>query len=224
MKTRVILLSLACLLLAANPASAETAASKATDAAKRADYEKMPLADLVRRARGGNSQAQFELGSRFNYGRGVPKNVPEALVWLRRAGLAGQRDAQRLLATKFFNGYDVTIDQEEAFRWTQRLAEIGDVPGQLTLGSMYANGEGVDRSLVRSYMWYDLAAASAQNSAAGESLSLAQEAAEQRDRIGALLLPDEEREAQRLASDWWLNKQGVRLQGKTAPTKAKSKR
>lgn len=214
-----ILLLTTC-LLAMQPGQAATEAVPAEQAKARAgraqvDYAKLALADLVRRARAGNAQAQFELGSRFNYGRGIPKNVAEALVWLRRAGLAGQPEAQRLLAVKYFNGFDVAIDQEEAFRWTQRLAEAGDAAGQVTLASMYANGEGVPRSLVRSYMWYDIAAASAQLVAQDDALApLALEAGAMREQTGALLLPDEELEAQRLASDWWLKKQRVSLQGK----------
>lgn len=218
-----ILLLTACLSapLLAESAQGDAGAAKAADTPKGVEYEKLPLADLVRRARGGNAQAQFELGSRFNYGRGVPKNVTEALVWLRRAGLAGQRDAQRLLAVKYFNGFDVAVDHEESFRWALRLAESGDPPGQLTLASMYANGEGIERSLVRSYMWYDIAAASAQLAVKEEEPSaLALEAAAQRERIGALLLPPEEQEAQRLASDWWLKKRGVSLQGKPPARKA----
>lgn len=226
-----ILLLLTC-LLAVPPGLAATESvvaqqSKASVGRARVDYEKLALADLVRRARAGNAQAQFELGSRFNYGRSVPKNVPEALVWLRRAGLAGQPDAQRLLAVKYFNGFDVAIDQEEAFRWAQRLAEAGDAAGQVTLASMYANGEGVPRSLVRSYMWYDIAAASAQLAAQDDAQApLALEAGALRDKTGALLLPDEEQEAQRLASDWWLKKQRVSLQGKplAKAQPAKSKR
>lgn len=216
-----ILLLLTC-LLATHPGLAATASEAAQQSTARAgrtqvDYEQLSLADLVRRARAGNAQAQFELGSRFNYGRSVPKNVPEALVWLRRAGLAGQLEAQRLLAVKYFNGFDVAIDQEEAFRWAQRLAEAGDAAGQVTLASMYANGEGVPRSLVRSYMWYDIAAASAQLAAQDDALApLALEAGALRDQTGALLLPDEEQEAQQLASDWWLKKQRVSLQGKPA--------
>ena len=221
-----ILLLLTC-LLTMHPGLAATESvaaqqSKASAGRARVDYEKLALADLVRRARAGNAQAQFELGSRFNYGRSVPKNVQEALVWLRRAGLAGQPDAQRLLAVKYFNGFDVAIDQEEAFRWAQRLAEAGDAAGQVTLASMYANGEGVPRSLIRSYMWYDIAAASAQLAAQDDAQApLALEAGALRDKTGALLLPDEEQEAQRLASDWWLKKQRVSLQGKPP---AKSKR
>ncbi len=214
-------LLLAACLLVFRPALAAVEAtavpqSKTSAAPKSVDYEKLPLADLVRRARAGNAQAQFELGSRFNYGRGVPKNVAEALIWLRRAGLAGRHEAQRLLAVKFFNGYDVPIGHEEAFRWTQRLAESGDPPAQVTLASMYANGEGVARSLVRSYMWYDIASISAQQLAAKENAAplLANDAVSLRDQIGALLLPEEEQEAQRLASDWWLKKQGVSLQPK----------
>lgn len=219
-------------LLATQPGLAATASgvaeqSKVKAGQTRVDYEKLALAELVRRARAGNATAQFELGSRFNYGRSVPKNVPEALVWLRRAGLAGQPDAQRLLAVKHFNGFDVAIDQEEAFRWTQRLAEAGDAAGQMTLASMYANGEGVPRSLVRSYMWYDITSASAQVAAKDDAAMapLAVEAGTMREKTGALLLPDEEQEAQRLASDWWLKKQRVSLQGKLPKAQStKSKR
>ena len=227
---RFLLLMTCLLAMQAGLAATEPGAteqSKASAGRARVDYEKLALAELVRRARAGNAQPQFELGSRFNYGRNVPKNVPEALVWLRRAGLAGQPDAQRLLAVKYFNGFDVAIDQEEAFRWAQRLAEAGDAAGQVTLASMYANGEGVPRSLVRSYMWYAIAAASAQLAAQDDvQAPLALEAGALRDQTGALLLPDEEQEAQRLASDWWLKKQRVSLQGKP-PAKvqpAKSKR
>lgn len=218
-----------CPVLAAGDTSS-AGQQKSSEKPKQVDYEKLSLADLVRRAHAENAKAQFELGARFNYGRGVPKNVAEALVWLRRAGLAGQKDAQRLLAVKFFNGYDVTVDHAEAFRWTQRLAETGDLPAQVTLGSMYANGEGVARDLVHSYMWYDIAVVSAQQLAAKENAlpTFANDAGVMRDQIGALLLPDEEQEAQRLASDWWLKKHGVSLlpkvQVKQGKQKAKSAR
>lgn len=185
--------------------AAETEAPVVSKPAEQAlEYDKLPMPELQARAERGDARAQFELGARYNYGRGVPRSAREALRWLRRAAQAGQADAQRLLAVKLFNGYDVAVDHEEAFRWAQRLAEGGDVPAQLMLASMYANGEGIPRSLVRSYMWYAIAASYLPKESDPEALRMAvQKAAEQRELMARLLLPEEEAEAQDLASAWW---------------------
>ena len=201
----------ACIGLPAAAAAAEP---------KHIDYESLKLAEVVKRANANDANAQFELGSRFNYGRGTPKNVREALVWLRRAAQRGQIDAQRLLAVKLYNGYDVETDYEEALRWTQRLAESGDAPGQMMLGSMYANGEGGPRNLVRAYMWYDIAATTPLKPQ--DDPKLHDTALDLRDKTAALLLPDEEAEAQQLASDWWLRRQGVTLAPKAKKPARKS--
>lgn len=177
-------------------------------------YVQLPLAELVRKARGNDVRAQFELGARFNYGRGVPKNASEALRWLRQAAQRGHTEAQRLLALKYYHGYDIPMDHGEALQWVQRLAEAGDVRGQLMLAAMYANGEGTPRQLVRAHAWYAIAAAGARVAweAGDAAMREMQDAAEvQRDHIAALLLPDEQAEAQRMASDWWLRKAKVKL-------------
>ena len=204
---------LSALLLAS--AGAVAGAVPPSDLEKRAMYEQMKLPELVRKANADDSAAQFELGSRFNYGRAAPKNNAEALRWLRRAGQNGHREAQRLLAVKLYNGYDIAADHDEALLWAQRLAERGDFPAQMMAGNMFANGEGGPRDLVRAYMWYDAAATTAQQV---EDQLQQQAAMDARDRTAALLLPGEEAKAQELASAWWLRKQGVSL----AP-KAKSK-
>lgn len=187
---------------------------------KRAKYEQLKLPELVRRANANDAMAQFELGSRFNYGRNAPKSNAEGLRWLRRAAENGDSEAQRLLAVKLYNGYDVPVDQEEALRWAQRLAESGDVPGQMMAGNMHGNGEGTPRDLVRAYMWYDIAATVAQQGD-GDPV-LRQAAVDARDKTGALLLPDEEIRAQELASSWWLRKQGVSLAPKAKPKPGKA--
>lgn len=167
-------------------------------------YDQMPLTELQRLAEKGNAAAQFELGSRHNYGRGVPKNIREALQWLRRAAQAGQQDAMRLLAVKFYGGFEVPEDHDEAFKWAYALADGGDRQGQVMLGNMYGNGEGVQRSLVRAYMWYDIAATlRAGEEPDAEADKLMQDAADKRDMTVKLLLPAQEAEAQQLASAWW---------------------
>jgi TPR repeat protein len=184
------------------------------------EYDKLNLSTLQKKADAGDLKAQFELGSRYNYGRTLPKNTREALYWLRKAAQAGHVEAQRLLAVKLFEGHDLPVDFEEAFKWAQRLAESGDKPGQLMLGNMYANGEGTARSLVRAYMWFDIAATAIQGKDPDEAAKqLMETAATARDKTADLLQPDEEVEAQQLASDWWLSRQKA---VKAAPKKKAS--
>lgn len=204
------------LLLAS--AYATAGAAQSSDPEKRAKYEQMKLPELVRKANANDPAAQFELGSRFNYGRAAPKNNVEALRWLRRAGQNGDREAQRLLAVKLYNGYDIAADPDEALLWAQRLADAGDVPAQMMAGNMFANGEGSPRDLVQAYKWYDIAATTAQQT---DDQLQQQAAVDARDRMGALLLPGEEVKAQELASDWWLRKQGVSLAPKAKPQAGK---
>ncbi len=170
-------------------------------------YEELPYPVLLKKAESGDLKAQFELGSRYNYGRDLPRNTREALRWLRKAAQAGNTDAQRLLAVKLFEGHDVPVDQEEAFKWAQRLADAGDRPGQFMLGNLYANGEGTDRNLIRAYMWFDIAATPITGKEPDEAGKKAMtDAATARDKIASLLLAEQEVEAQQLASDWWLAK------------------
>lgn len=175
---------------------------------KKTEYDKLPLPQLLAKANANDLLAQFELASRFNYGRGMPRNTAEALRWLRKAAEAGQEDAARLLAVKWYNGYDVLQNFDEAMKWARVLAEKGDIPAQLMLASMYANGEGLERDLVRAYMWYAIAAVGAKREGSDEEPKpeLVQSAVEQRDKLAGLLTEEQEAEAQRMASDWWMGK------------------
>lgn len=200
---------------------AEAPAQEKKSPPKPPPYEELPYPLLLKKAETGDLKAQFELGSRYNYGRDLPKNTREALRWLRKAAQSGNTDAQRLLAVKLFEGHDVTVDQEEAFKWAQRLADAGDRPGQFMLGNLYANGEGTDRNLIRAYMWFDIAATPVTGKEPDEPGKKAMtDAATARDQISSLLLPEEEVEAQQLANDWWLAKQAPKPVPKS--TKRKS--
>ena len=210
-------------------AATEKPAAKKEEPPKKTEYDKLPLPQLLAKANANDLVAQFELASRFNYGRGIPKNTGEALRWLRRAGDAGQEDAARLLAVKLYNGYDVTADFGEAMKWARLLAEKGDLPAQLMLASMYANGEGTERDLVQSYMWYAIAAVGAKRKGSEEEPKpeQVQEAVDARDKMAGLLTEEQEAEAQRLAGDWWMKKyappakKAVKKKGK-AKTKVKT--
>lgn len=201
---RVLLVPAALLLASGLPAAAKEPAAPQQQSSKPPEYDKLKLPDLQARADAGDLAAQFELGSRYNYGRGLPKNTREALRWLRGAAQSGQTDAMRLLAVKCYGGYDVPVDFEEALLWAGRLAETGDRQAQLMLADMYGNGEGVARDLVSAYAWFDIAATLRPGEEPGpEAAALMATAVEKREQTIKLLLPDQEVRAQQQATEWW---------------------
>jgi hypothetical protein len=191
---------------------------------KKTEYDKLPLPKLLAKANANDLTAQFELASRFNYGRGMPKNTGEALLWLRRAGNGGQEDAARLLAVKLYNGHDVLPDFGEAMKWAYLLADKGDIPAQLMLASMYANGEGTQRDLVQAYKWNSIAAVGAKRAGSKEEPKpeQVQAAITARDKLGSLLTDEQETEAQKLASDWWMQKYAAPVKTQTRKTRPKN--
>jgi hypothetical protein len=168
---------------------------------------------LLAKADHGDLKAQFELGSRFNYGRSVPKDTEQALHWLRKAANAGNTDAARLLAVKFYNGFDVEPDYAEAIKWAEKLAETHDVSAALMLGNMYANGEGkTKRDLPRAYTWYSIGAGNEPVDENDPNITdddlnnnaLIQNAVDERDKMAGLISAREEKIGQRNASQWWM--------------------
>jgi hypothetical protein len=184
---------------------------------KKTEYDKLPYAEVLAKAESDDFLAQFELGSRFNYGRGTPKDTAKALQWLRKAAKAGQQDAQRLLAVKFANGFDVKPDYAEAMKWTEKLAEQHDVAAQVMMGNLYANGDtkGGKRNLPRAYAWYSIAAsnqAADENSPAADEKAQEQQAkneemipvaVQEREKLAELISAKEQAQAQKFASNWW---------------------
>ena len=56
--------------------------------------EGSPLEDVRPCAEQGNARAQFALGSKYHYGRGVPEDRVEAVRWYRLAAEQGFAEAQ----------------------------------------------------------------------------------------------------------------------------------
>ena len=72
-------------------------------------------------------------------------------------------------------------------------AAAGNATAQSNLGFMYANGESVPEDYVQAYKWYNLAAASADTSAAAR-------ARRNKDRVAAKMTKEQIAEAQRLST------------------------
>src|SRR5271166_678793 len=144
-----------------------------------------PLADQ------GDASAQFNLGTMYANGEGVPQDFAEAAKWFRRAADQGHADGQFNLGAMYAEGLGLAQDYSEAARWYRKAADQGDAKAQANLGVLYANGLGVPEDLILSCMWFSLAAAQG-----------SEDARSARDKLVSHLTPDEIAEAQRMAREW----------------------
>ena len=102
----------------------------------------------------GNVKAQWFLGVKYEYGRGVPIDYSEAVMWYRKSAEQGDAAGQCDLGQMYENGYGVSQDYSEAVKWYRKSAEQGFARGQYHLGKMYQNGKGVTKDFDKAVMWY----------------------------------------------------------------------
>ena len=77
----------------------------------------------------GEASAQFNLGSRYNNGEGVPQDYQEAMKWFRLAAEQGDADAQFNLGFRYGNGEGVLQDDQEAVKWCRAWGESSRIAG-----------------------------------------------------------------------------------------------
>jgi len=92
------------------------------------------LAELIRKAEGGDAGAQAELGKRYRTGDGVPKDVARAVEWIRKASELGNASAQSIMGTMYAEGEGVPKDAAKAVDMWRRAGAQGDLNGILMQG------------------------------------------------------------------------------------------
>jgi TPR repeat protein len=100
--------------------------------------EKMVFAETLKSARLGVLEAQYELGLMFANGVGVPKNIEQAVHWVRQAAQRGLTAAQYLLGTRYENGAGVEQSPHQALHWYSKAAEQGHIKAIVRMGKLYA--------------------------------------------------------------------------------------
>ncbi len=93
--------------------------------------------DLMQ-AKNGSPEAQFSLGSRLEEGRGVPRDMGQALEWYRRAADGGYAPAQYKLGVLYETGKGVAADPKQADAWLQRAAKNGSQEARQHLDALAA--------------------------------------------------------------------------------------
>ncbi len=75
-----------------------------------------------------DAQAQFELGSRYEQGKGVPQNYSFAAEWYARAAEQGHADARRSLVELYRSNHGVPVNTVDALKWVgiEEASAIGD--------------------------------------------------------------------------------------------------
>jgi localization factor PodJL len=114
---------------------------------------------LERAANQGLAPAQYRLGSLYEKGQGVKKDLEKARTLYLAAADKGNAKAVHNLAVLYAEGIDGKPDYRTAAQWFRKAAERGVADSQYNLGILYARGIGVDQNLAESYKWFSLAAA-----------------------------------------------------------------
>jgi TPR repeat protein len=155
------------------------------------DYSKKSVKELFSLAEQSDAEAQYNLGVRYENGRGVRKNQQKAFWWWRVAAEHGHPQAQYNLGSMYDNGHGVPQSSQLAVRWYRRSAAQGNAQGQFFLGFSYKDGEGVPNDHVLAYKWFNLSAAQGH-----------EKAAEFRDKVATEMTPSQISEAQKLSREF----------------------
>lgn len=98
---------------------------KANEALGREDYDEAAclLAPLAQR---GISEAQRNLGTLFQLGLGVTRNLKKAIELLEQAAANGDGVAAHNLGTLYLSGEpDIPLDQAKSKQWYRRAKDLG---------------------------------------------------------------------------------------------------
>ena len=121
----------------------------------------------------GHAGAQYNLGLKYDAGRGVPRDYWHAARWYRLAADQGHAAAQYNLGSRYLVGEGVPQDDKEAVRWYRLAADQGHAGAQYNLGVMYDNGRGVpqddEEAFRRLRLARDQGLAQAQNNSEDDS-------------------------------------------------------
>lgn len=139
---------------------ARPAANDARAAYERADYESA-LRLWTRAAEAGDGAAQAGLGEMYRLGRGVPKDLGQAVFWYGKAAGHNHAEAQYqlgLLVTEGTGG--ARLNADEGLYWIKNAALRGVVAAQFHVAQAHETGQrGAPRiDPVEAAAWYGFAA------------------------------------------------------------------
>lgn len=108
-------------------------------------------------ANAGNARAQYWLADMYEYGYGVPKDIPEAMGWMEKAANQGLATAQGRLGEIYFAGQETVQDFKAARLWLQKAADQRNAVAERRLAQMKDQVLGGPPDPVGAYVLYEQA-------------------------------------------------------------------
>jgi TPR repeat protein len=122
------------------------------------------VADLLNHAEEGGPDLWHALGSAFQWGHGVERDISAAELWYERAALAGKvRSMVALGLCK--QQSESRSERETAVSWLRKGADLGDGASMMFLGFAYREGKGVEKDYEQAITWFLKAVEAGQHSA-----------------------------------------------------------
>ena len=110
--------------------------------------------DITKKAKQGDSEAQYNLALMYDNGDGIPKNEKKALHWYLESAKQGDSEAQLKLALMYIEGDGTPKNEKKALHWFTESAKQGDSAAQYSLALMYYNGDGIPKNEKRALHWF----------------------------------------------------------------------
>lgn len=106
----------------------------------------------------GHIRAQYNLGSGYASGTGLPKDYRRAAHWWRQAALQGSTDALYNLGVMNYEGRGMERNYVKAKHWWRLAASKGDPASMFRLGWLAAAGEGEVIDMAEARLWWERSA------------------------------------------------------------------
>lgn len=115
---------------------------------------KSVVEQLEDRAKSGDVQAMYELGSGYNYAhKGFVKDFKKAAYWYEKAAANGDVWSQNNLGQFYYEGKGVKRNYVKARQLFRKGAEAGNSDAMRFLAAMYTRGHGGVKSVVEASKW-----------------------------------------------------------------------
>ncbi len=111
------------------------------------------LEELQKEANSGDVESQYSLGLIYHFGRGVPKDYNQAILWYTKAAEQGSAKAQYELGQLYQTGRGTTINYLQAFQFFAQAAVQEHAKAQYSLALLYSQGLGVGRDYPEAIAW-----------------------------------------------------------------------
>jgi len=114
--------------------------------------------EKLQEANSGSGEAQFDVGTMYQNGRGVKADRDKAIEWYGKAAEQGNTSAVSRLGLMEAN--------QASFSSEMLQAEQGNAESQYNVGNMFAKGNGTNMDLGQAVGWYEKAASQGHTKAA----------------------------------------------------------